>query len=69
MQLHSEVTQNIQKNQVWGHAKPSSKEILKQDSLIRSRIRHRLRPMGSIIPFGKIVTVVPEGHEPGFRRS
>jgi hypothetical protein len=69
MQLHLELTQIVLKNRVWGHAKPSSKEILEHDSLIRSRIRHRLHPRGSTIPFGKIVTIAPEGHEAGFCHS
>jgi hypothetical protein len=69
VQLHSKLTQNVQKNWVWGHTKPNSKEILEHNSFVRPRVRHRLRSGGSTISFGKIVTVVSKGHEAGFCHS
>jgi hypothetical protein len=42
MQLHLKFAQNIQKNRVWRYTETSSKEILKDDRLIFSRIWSRL---------------------------
>jgi hypothetical protein len=69
MQLHSELTQDVHENRMWGHAKPSSKEILKHHSFVRSRHMHRLHARRSAISLGKIVTVVSEQPEAGFRHS
>jgi hypothetical protein len=69
MQLHLELKQDVHKNHMWGHAKPSSKEILKHDSFIHLRLRHRPHAKRSAISLGKIVIIVSEGPEAFFHHS
>jgi hypothetical protein len=52
-----------------GHVKPNSKEILKHDSFIYPRLRHRLCTRRSAISLRKIVIVVSEVLEAGFHHS
>jgi hypothetical protein len=69
MQLHLELAQDVHKNWMWGHVKPSSKEILKHDSFICPRLRNRIRARRLAIYLGKIVTMVFEGPGAGFHHS
>jgi hypothetical protein len=61
--------QDVQKNRMWGHAKPSSKEVIKHNGFVRPRRMHRLHAGSSAISLGKIVTVVFERREAGFCHS
>jgi hypothetical protein len=69
MQLYSELMQDVHKNRMWGHVKPSIKEILEYYSFIHPRLRHIPHARRSAISHGKIVTVVSEGPEAGFHHS
>jgi hypothetical protein len=42
MQLHMKLAQNIHKDWMWWHAKPSSKKILEHHSFVHPRIKNRL---------------------------
>jgi hypothetical protein len=41
MQLYPKLTQNIHKDRMWWHPKPSNKEVFEHNSLARSRVWNR----------------------------
>jgi hypothetical protein len=57
MQLYSEFAQNIHKNWMRWHVKPSNKKILEHRSFVHSRIRNRFCTRRSVISFQKIAGV------------